>query len=135
MSFGLLSRWFDNLQSEALRKEIALGFGLAPPILTSYLRQLTLVRNYSAHHMRLWNKHFPTGIAQVRRTPPELAEAVAGSDEHRIYRCLVMSAYVAKVLNPSTGFVVNLREHLLAHERYLATMDVPTRFEESPLWQ
>lgn len=75
MSFGLLSKWFANLKEDSLQKSIAREAGLSAPVLRSFLRLFSVLRNGAAHHSRLWNRH--TALRGV----PELCSV------HRRLRC------------------------------------------------
>jgi len=54
-SFGSLSRMFGGLHYHD-KKIIAKRFGVAAPILQSWLHSLVYLRNLCAHHSRLWNR-------------------------------------------------------------------------------
>ena len=54
ITFGALSRLFSGLALRH-RKAVALRFGYDESVLSSWFRAISLVRNLSAHHSRLWN--------------------------------------------------------------------------------
>lgn len=135
MSLGLLSKWFDNLRIDSLRKAIAGDSGLNPVVLASYLRQMTVIRNACAHHNRLWNRTFGTGIMLAKNADPELRAALDGSDDSKIYRALVYSVYLIKRIHPDSDLPTRLKAHLLSgDDDWINEMDAPKSFEEDALW-
>lgn len=58
MSFGSVRRLFTNLRTRQDRQKVASNFGLDEKVLGSFLAHLEQVRNYCAHHERLWNTRF-----------------------------------------------------------------------------
>jgi abortive infection bacteriophage resistance protein len=67
MSLGLLSKWYTSLEPRVTRRAISMAYGVDDDILASWLRHLCLVRNFCAHHSRLWNRSF-TIIPKVPRS-------------------------------------------------------------------
>lgn len=58
-SFGTLSKLYNNMNDFNLMKRVARDFDMPQhEYLRSWLESLTIVRNYCAHHARLWNAHF-----------------------------------------------------------------------------
>jgi abortive infection bacteriophage resistance protein len=55
MSFGQLSRMTEGCK-KSLRKQIGRDFDLPQSKLTSWMENLTYVRNLCAHHSRIWNR-------------------------------------------------------------------------------
>lgn len=135
MSFGLLSKWYDNLREDSLRKAIAAEAGLNQHVLSSFLRLFSVLRNGAAHHARLWNRQTSLRGVHVRRPPALLERALDGADESRIHYVLAIAAYVIQHVDPSSGEVARLRTHLLtAKDDWLDEMDFPEGFERDQLW-
>lgn len=135
MTFGLLSKWYDNLGSDSIRKEISKQFGFfAPAVFSSYLRHATVVRNVCAHHSRLWNRRFSVKAALVTSKPDDLAWAVEGTDSTLLYRGLAMTVYVVRRIAPGASLVGALRQHLLTHRDLSDDLDAPKGFEEDAIW-
>ena len=63
MSFGEISVWYDKHLKDSIKNHIAKHFGLPMNIFTSWIRNLSLVRNICAHHSRLWNKILPIALS------------------------------------------------------------------------
>ena len=59
-SFGTLSKLYCNMQDVAVKKSVAKSFGLPQyRYMESWMRSISVLRNYCAHHARLWNRRFP----------------------------------------------------------------------------
>ena len=59
LPLGVVTRMFENLADNTLRKKIAARFGLTVPVFTSWITVVTLTRNACCHHARVWNKEYP----------------------------------------------------------------------------
>ncbi|MEG0022785.1 MAG: Abi family protein [Cetobacterium sp.] len=57
LTFGTISKMFDFMHNKD-KKEIARSYGINAPILSSWLANLTLMRNFCAHNSQIWNKNF-----------------------------------------------------------------------------
>lgn len=66
MSFGTLSKLFNNTKSKAVRKGVSAAFRATPEELTSWIHALTDVRNTCAHFGRLCGTKLTT---QPKRVP------------------------------------------------------------------
>lgn len=66
MSFGTLSKLFNNTKSKAVRKGVSAAFRATPEELTSWIHALTDVRNKCAHFGRLCGTKLTT---QPKRVP------------------------------------------------------------------
>lgn len=56
LTLGDLSHLYAGLAKDADKKAIAKMLGLSMPLLVSWLKTLTTIRNICAHHSRLWNR-------------------------------------------------------------------------------
>lgn len=70
-SFGSLSKLYGNLKNTVHSKDvIAKEFGVVNhTFLPSWLQSIAQIRNYCAHHSRLWNKNLP-GNPKLLPNPP-----------------------------------------------------------------
>lgn len=135
MSLGLLSKWYDNLREDSLRKSIAAEAGLNQHVLSSFLRLFSVLRNGAAHHSRVWNRRTSLRGVTVRRPPELLKTALDGADESSIHYVLAIAAYIVQHVDPTSDSVSSLRNHLLtAQDDWLTEMDFPKEFEKDPLW-
>lgn len=56
LPLGVVTRIYENLADNALRKKIAARFSLSVPVFGSWMTTITLTRNSCCHHSRIWNK-------------------------------------------------------------------------------
>jgi abortive infection bacteriophage resistance protein len=70
-SFGSLSKLYGNLKNQVNSKDtIAREYGTVNhTFLPSWLQSIAQIRNYCAHHSRLWNKNLP-GNPKLLPNPP-----------------------------------------------------------------
>lgn len=60
ISFGTLSKLYCNFNDTGVKKQVAKSFGLPQYLyLESWMKCASVLRNYCAHHARLWNRRFP----------------------------------------------------------------------------
>ena len=134
MSIGLLSKWLSNLKPESTRKSIAKAFSLGESTLISWLSHLTIVRNLSAHHARLWDREFIRKPEEIQTKPAILVgEFVPGSV--RLYNTLVILLCLMDVIAPKHHWRQRLREFLLKHQKNLQTMSFPPDWDKKQIWQ
>lgn len=56
LPIGVITRIYENLADNTLRKKVAAHFGLPVPVFSSWITIVTLMRNSCCHHARVWNK-------------------------------------------------------------------------------
>ena len=60
VSFGTLSKLFENFGDKHVKKIIAREFNLPQHLyLESWIKSIAVLRNCIAHHSRIWNRKFP----------------------------------------------------------------------------
>ena len=95
MTFGLLSRWYGDTIKQG-RQLIAKHYLLNENVLQSLLRHLTPVRNFCAHHERLWDRDLKTKMKIPRNmgTFSKPASLFNLNQIGRLYNTFVMVAYL-----------------------------------------
>ncbi|HOB54028.1 MAG TPA: Abi family protein [Acidobacteriota bacterium] len=135
MSFGQLSKWFQNLRQRRDRQEIASAFRLNESVLGSFLHHLTHVRNLAAHHCRVWNRRL-TFTMKIPVGPQEVAACFHSSADRNIYNTLVMLGYLLKIMSPGTTWprriVQLIEEYPLVNP---TNMGFPTAWREMAIWR
>lgn len=59
ISFGTLSKLYGNFSRKADKKQVAVDFGVPQhEFMISWLESLTSLRNFCAHHSRIWNRRY-----------------------------------------------------------------------------
>lgn len=112
-SFGSLSKLYGNLKNTIHSKDtIAVEFGAVNhTYLPSWLQSIAQIRNYCAHHSRLWNKNLP-GTPKILSNPPNNWIENVPSDKQKIYIHLCIMKYMLDIIEPNNVFGLNL-ENLL----------------------
>jgi abortive infection bacteriophage resistance protein len=135
MSFGLLSRFYENIKSSKVRKKIARTYELFPDTMKSLLQHSVYIRNLCAHHSRLWNRRFTVTLALPERQPTDLVASFNPEANRRIYNTLVMLAHVVNIIEPENHWSRRLRA-LLHAQTFPVTerMGFPVDWETRPIW-
>ena len=107
ITMGDLSRHYRNL-AVALRQDIANTYAMEETVFERFLHHLTIVRNFCAHHRRLWNWRFHVYLALPAKKPAALAPFFNHSEQGKIYNTLVMLVYMTDIIPPR----IDLRRRL-----------------------
>ena len=89
LPLGIVTRIFENIKSNSLKKKIAAHYELPVPVLTSWLTVITLTRNSCCHHSRVWNRIY----AVTPMIAKKLSEILSAGDV-----ILVKGSYGTKIL-------------------------------------
>lgn len=102
MSLGLLSRYLKNIKPSEICSEIAKSFQLDFSTLTSFIEQLTYLRNLCAHHGRVWNRKFTKTMKLPKTKPTQLISSfnIDPNQERKIYNTLVMPLHFLNITSP-----------------------------------
>lgn len=96
MTLGGLRHLYQNWGERADRQAIAHRFGLEERVFDSLLEHLETIRNFCAHHARLWNRH----ITKVPKLPKKLSAPLTGEFNLRpqalpnVYNTIILLDYV-----------------------------------------
>ncbi len=135
VSFGTLSKLFENFGDKHVKKAIAREFNLPQHIyLESWIKSIAVLRNCVAHHSRIWNRKFPL--------KPQLPQRLNGMwvdcskiSRAKLYAQLCCLAYLQNHIHPDNEFKQQLKSLLLAHPNVdVAAMGFPVDWENEPLW-
>lgn len=133
MSFGLLSRWFNNLKPMPTRKAIARVYGIDQAVLESWLRHLSLVRNMCAHHSRLWNRDFTVTPEIPLRKPRDLNRNFQPGSR-KIYNTLVLLLHCMDVIAPDHHWRQRLIGLISNHDIPVRAMGFPADWQSRSIW-
>lgn len=167
LDFSDLSKLFAGMQEED-RDAIACWFGIPPTpapettgprrgrgssaarrnrrrraagpgsTLANLLEQLTIVRNISAHHSRLWNRTLvPIGTSSLRSVP--LFDGLPAQSD-KIYGTISTAAFLLQTTSPGSTWIKQLeslidRSFLPSSIRTPLEMGFPPDWKQLPLWQ
>ena len=135
-SFGTLSKLYNNMNDFNLMKRVARDFDMPQhEYLRSWLESLTIVRNYCAHHTRLWNAHFAVRPKITSRMRQRWIRNLNFPID-RLYPQLCCIAYWLNSINPQNTFVQDFRSLLSRYPMVQPSMmGFPRGWENEPLWQ
>jgi len=136
MSFGLLSRFYENVKRNSERKQISTTYGLSPETLESLLQHCAYIRNLCAHHSRLWNRRFTITLQLPQSSPAAVIPNLNRAQDRLIYNTLVLLVHMLGVIEPASTWSHRLvAQLLLLDARLLPHMGFPVDWQERPLWQ
>lgn len=135
-SFGTLSKLFCNFADNKIKKRIAREFNLPQHlVLESWIKSAVVLRNYLAHHSRVWNRKFP--IKPQMTTPLRgnwVIPPVGNYD--KLYSQLCYLQYLLNVIRPCNNFSFRLKVLLTEHLNVdTSAMGFPENWLDEPLWR
>jgi abortive infection bacteriophage resistance protein len=110
-SFGSLSKLYGNLKNNIKSKDvIAQDYGAVNhTYLPSWLQSMAQIRNYCAHHSRLWNKNLPGAPKLLPKPPnPWLSEVPKQHEFQKLYVHMCLMKYMLNVIQPNNRFTERL---------------------------
>ena len=137
MTFGLLSRWYGDTNKQA-RQLVAKHYLLDESILQSLLRHLTPVRNFCAHHERLWDRDLKTRLKIPKRMGPHTnpISFFNNSERGKLYNTLVMIAYLTTSITQKRDWAQELVALLNEHQTIPQDeMGFPANWQNLVIWQ
>ena len=134
LPLGVVTRMFENLADNTLRKKIAARFGLTVPVFTSWITVVTLTRNACCHHTRVWNKENPI----CPMIPRKLAGKWIASNitPKRIYYNICIIKWFVDIISPNNDMVEHLQSLLTQFPMVdIRAMGFPSgNWQDEPLW-
>jgi abortive infection bacteriophage resistance protein len=139
--FGTLSHFFGGMKL-ADRDAIAANYGIpSGEILAGWLRNLNDVRNFCAHHSRLWNRNLP--FIPTWPEPEQMPDLDHVSDQthslSRFYASAVILRHLLSTINPTSTWGGRLAEHIstLPDSPYvtLASAGFPEDWFNQNIWK
>lgn len=136
-SLGGLSRLYGNLKHTVQSKDtIAAELGAVNhTYLPSWLQSITQIRNFCAHHGRLWNKNLP-GAPKLLSKPPFPWVQDVPRQTDKLYMHLCLMKYLLNIIQPPNLFTSRLNELL---EKYPNVdpnaLGMKPNWQLEPLWQ
>ncbi|MFV8280550.1 Abi family protein [Christiangramia marina] len=113
-SLGSLSKLYGNLRNDKVNSKdlIASEYGAVNhTYLPSWLQSIAQIRNFCAHHTRLWNKNVP-GNPKLLSKPPNpwiRSENIPKQHEFpKLYIHLCLMKYLLNVIKPNNKFTEKL---------------------------
>ena len=100
ITMGDLSRHYGKNLTATLRGDIANVYGMEEKVFRGFFHHLTNVRNFCAHHRRLWNWRFHVYPPLPVKKPAGLLPFFNHGERGKIYNTLVMLVYMTDVIPP-----------------------------------
>ena len=132
--FGVLTRVYENIASNQIKKKIAQYFGLNVPVMASWLTIITLTRNSCCHHSRLWNKKLSLKALLMNRwSYPWISESV---QQGRIFFTLCIIKHFLDIVYPQNTLKEDIDKLLKDFPIIdIAAMGFPKEWKNEALWR
>ena len=134
LPLGVLTRIYDNIRSNQIRKKIAQEFSLGVPVFNSWMTIITVARNNCGHHARVWNRTFALRVLTQRRMAcPWIAIPV---NQKKAYFSLCIIKYFLDIISPNNDMKAKIDALFSAYPSIdTSAMGFPREWESEPLWQ
>lgn len=137
-SLGSLSRLYGNLKSTVKEKDIIaqeLG-AVNHTYLPSWLQSITQIRNFCAHHSRLWNKNLPGAPKLLSKPPyPWLEDVPKQHEFQKLYVHLCLMKYLLNLIHPNNNFTARLSDLLSKYPTVDPNaLGIKPNWHLEPLW-
>jgi abortive infection bacteriophage resistance protein len=137
-SFGTLSKLYRNLKNSIKSKDrIAQEYGAVNhTYLPSWLQSIAQIRNYCAHHTRLWNRNLPSTVKLLAKPPLPWLEAAPKENEfQKIYVHLCLMKYLLNIVAPENQFTTCLQKLFNKYPNVdLSTLGIQKNWQDELLW-
>nr|WP_255772089.1 Abi family protein [Halorhodospira sp. 9628] len=148
LTFKEVSTLFSQLRLAQDTQRIEKHFGWRFPVLRSWFRSLSDLRNLCAHHSRVWNREFgsrPEMPKKIRAPWPDLPQRLpTGSKVHpeqsvipqrRLYMQVIVIESLMQAVSPGSRWAGRLAQLLSRYPSVSrAHMGFPGRWDEDPFW-
>jgi len=144
INFGTFSRLFNSLKHGYDRNLISSIYCLDERVFRSWLHHITYVRNYVAHHSRIWNRSFTINPVLPKDKPRIFKNSLRYEDKsnpddvlyRKIYNTLVFFVYLKKTIAPRSDWDKRLFTLLETGETkgYLDHMGFPENWKGKEIW-
>lgn len=137
MAFGHLSSWLQNIRIPKVRQTIADYYHLDEKVLTSFAHHLSIVRNYCAHHGRIWNRKFSFTMQIPGKKPSGLALMFNHAQKNNLYNTLTMLAYLLDIISPGAAWKQKVITLINASSTIIdpCQMGFPNDWQTKAIWQ
>ena len=134
LPLGVLTRIYDNIRSNQIRKKIAQEFSLGVPVFNSWMTIITVARNNCGHHARVWNRTFALRVLTQRRMArPWIVIPV---NQKKAYFSLCIIKYFLDIISPNNDMKAKIDALLSSYPSIdINAMGFPRGWENEPLWR
>ena len=136
LTFGELSKWVTNTNSNQVKKSLAQSVGLPTvEIFQSVLHSLCMIRNICAHHGRLWNRLFVKRLPHIKKLRSTIVTTQPAIPDKTIYNYLVVITHILQSIEPKNPWKAELVTHIKQlSNKQQQTMGFPTNWQELAFW-
>lgn len=141
-SFGALSKLYGNLKNNVNAKnQIAKDFGAVNhTYLPSWLQSIAQIRNFCAHHSRLWNRNLPGTVKLLPKPPnPWIVDNINVPKQHefsQLYVHMCLMRYMLNTIIPQNDFSTKLSDLLAQYPSVDPNaLGMKPNWENEPLWK
>jgi len=138
-SFGALSKLYGNLKNNIKSKDIiAEEYGAVNhTYLPSWLQSIAQIRNFCAHHSRLWNKNLPSTVKLLPDPPNKWIKDVPKQHEFcKLYTHLSLMQYLLNIIQPNNSFSKDLKNLMDKYPNIdHNALGLKENWRNEPLWK
>lgn len=142
VSFGNLSKLYGNLKHQIASKDnIAKEFGAVNhTYLPSWLQSIAQIRNFCAHHSRLWNRNLP-GTVKLLSKPPnswikEMENIPKQHEFRKLYIHMCLMKYMLNTIHPNNCFTERLSNLFIEYPNVDPNaLGMKINWQHEPLWE
>ncbi|WP_298262388.1 Abi family protein [uncultured Lutibacter sp.] len=142
VSFGNLSKLYGNLIHTVKAKDgIAQEFGAVNhTYLPSWLQSIAQIRNFCAHHSRLWNRNLPGTVKLLPKPPnPWIVDNDNVPKQHefsKLYVHMCLMKYLLNTIQPNNQFTTRLNDLFIKYPNVDPNaLGMKPDWNKEPLWQ
>ncbi len=134
LPLGVVTRIYENLADNSLRKRIAARFSLPVPVFISWITVITLTRNTCCHHARVWNKENPiTPMRAKKLSRPWISPSIS---PNRTFFDICIVKWFIDIVSPHNDMKTHLQQLLADFPMIdIQAMGFPKKWLEEPLWK
>ena len=134
LPLGIVTRIYENLASNTLRKKIAARFGLPTPVFNSWMTVVTLTRNSCCHHTRVWNKENAITPMQIKKS--NRAWISPSVSPKRIFYDICILKWFIDIIVPNNDMKAHLKVLITQYPNVdITAMGFPKDWENEPIWK
>lgn len=137
VSFGTLSKLYGNFSIKADKKQVAVDFGVPQhEFMISWLESLTSLRNFCAHHSRIWNRRYAVKPQMPRRMQGGNWLTDFSFPPDKLYPQLSCIAYLLISIDPQNTFTTEFKALLGKYASVdPSAMGFVKDWQNEPLWK
>ncbi len=138
VSFGTLCKLFGNFNDTSAKKAVARSFNVPNhEYLESWMVAMAALRNYCAHHARVWNRIYPLKpqLPNAKKMRADWVD-VSAVDPSRLYALLCCLIYWVNNIQPDNTTKDDILQLMKKHPNVdPPAMGFPKRWEQEALWR